>query len=216
MDFLELAKTLKIERSRCRKLVVILPIGSLEYHGWKLPLGTDTFIAEGLVRKCLKRNNNEENNICTAIAPPVYYGFSHEWIGKGGTVSIDPALFIEYIDEILSSMRKSVGADKIIIVNGHGGNTGLLEAITRKHQSSGGNVFLVDIWREASRHGLKFCHACSFEALLLEKVTGLKYEGIDKPCPPNDYEACVSGRLDLSVDEFINQLCKKIRSYTIL
>lgn len=92
----------------------VLPVGSFEQHGGHLPLATDTIVA------CL---------IAQAIAttypvlllPPVTISCSHEHAAWPGTVSISAGTLIAVIGDIAASLRRS-GVDKLVIVNGHGGN----------------------------------------------------------------------------------------------
>ncbi len=193
-------------REKCSRLIVLLPVGSLEYHGGVMPLGTDTIIASQLAEHCAEELDNE----CITSAPPLPYGYSHEWLRYGSTISIEPETLLRLIDDVVSSILSDLDADKVLIINGHGGNTGILESVARKYRSMGEEVYLIDVWKHASMHGLRFCHACSFEAQLLEYLTGEKYSGVARKCRGEGYEACMEGSLDISVEEFVEEICRRI------
>jgi len=155
--------------------VVLLPIGSLEYHGPYLPLAVDALITDRLIRKYLKEGVIEEvinsSEKCLILLPPLYYGYSPEWTNYEGTISLDRELFQWLIVHIYLSVSSINGFKGLIIVNGHGGNTSLLEAIARDiTYNYGGRIGVIDIWRIASRLGLKYCHACPFEIELAKEL----------------------------------------------
>jgi len=167
--------------TKCIDKVVLLPIGSLEYHGAYLPPAVDTLIADRLIRKYLKEGAIKElinsSEKCLILLPPLYYGYSPEWNSFEGTISLNRELFQWLIIHIYLSISSMNGFKGLIIVNGHGGNTSLLEAIARDiTYNYGGRIGIVDIWRVASKLGLKYCHACPFE-IELAKALGINTTG---------------------------------------
>ena len=109
-----LPSTTSTEVAAARADVAVLPIGSFEQHGAILPLATDTVVA------CV---------VVDAIAdaypvlrlPPVTISCSHEHAGWPGTVSISATTLAAVVTDIAASLRES-GVDKLVLVNGHGGN----------------------------------------------------------------------------------------------
>lgn len=97
---------------------VLLPLGSTEQHGSHLPLNTDTVIATTVAEALCQmlREENEE----AVVAPAVPYGSSGEHQQFPGTVSIGGQALETLIVEFGRSAK--VWADRLIIVNGHGGN----------------------------------------------------------------------------------------------
>gem|GEM_PF-2024920 len=167
--------------TKCIDKVVLLPIGSLEYHGSYLPLAVDTLIADRLIRKYLKEGAIKEvidsSEKCLILLPPLYYGYSPEWINYEGTISLDRELFQRLIVYIYLSTSNINGFKGLIIVNGHGGNTSLLEAVARDiTYNYGGRIGIIDIWKIASKLGLKYCHACPFE-IELARALGINTTG---------------------------------------
>ncbi len=182
--------------SKCSVKVVILPIGSLEYHGPHLPLSVDTLLADRLVRRYVEEGIDRDilsSGVCLVVLPPLSYGYSPEWSRYEGTVSIDPHVFQNLIQCIYHSVSRMSGFKGLVIVNGHGGNTSLLEALARDiTYSLGGRVAVVDIWRIAGEKGLRYCHACLFEVELAKRLGIRVYGGgADREASLN--KACIEG-----------------------
>jgi len=155
----------------------ILPVGSVEQHD-NLPLGTDTFIAECISWKV--RDELEKQGIETVILPPIYYAFSPEWRGVKGTISLDSTTFCNVVKSIIVYLADS-GASKIVILNGHGGNSGILKGCIQDLIGRLDKEILVahiDYYKYIKNARLG--HACSVERSLL------KYCGIEAPIEPNN------------------------------
>ncbi|MCE4614017.1 MAG: creatininase family protein [Desulfurococcales archaeon] len=156
--------------------IYILPVGSIEQHD-DLPLGTDTFIAECIAWKV--RDKLEEQGVNTVVMPPIYYGFSPEWRHVRGTITLDPVTFCNTIKSIVEGLACS-GASKIVILNGHGGNSGILKGCLQG--LIGGldrnDILIAHIDYYRYIKDARLGHACSVERSLLQ------YCGIDAPLKP--------------------------------
>jgi creatinine amidohydrolase len=119
---------------------VLIPVGSTEQHGPHLPLGTDTLIACKITEEVAKEVN-------AVVAPPIAIGFSTEHLDFPGTITMIPKTLMSLIRDTCRSLI-SHGFKKIIIVNGHGGNTGLIEAATRElKQETEATIVIVDFYK---------------------------------------------------------------------
>lgn len=96
----------------------IIPIGVFEKHGPQLPLGTDLYMA----REYALRAAEEEY---TVVFPWYYFSQINEARHQPGTISYSPELIWKVLQETLDELNRN-GFEKIILVNGHGGNNAFL------------------------------------------------------------------------------------------
>lgn len=94
--------------------VALLPVGSHEQHGDHLPLATDTIIASSIAAVLAERYR-------LLLLPPLTISCSHEHWAWPGTVSIRATTLATVIKDVAESLHAS-GIDRLVIVNGHGGN----------------------------------------------------------------------------------------------
>ncbi|HEX7593390.1 MAG TPA: creatininase family protein [Anaerolineae bacterium] len=97
---------------------VVLPLGATEEHGRHLGLGTDFIEAEAIARGVGERTN-------VAVAPTLNYGMSHALLGFPGTLSLRPTTLIAVLEDLFRSLYRH-GFRRVLVVNGHGGNTAAL------------------------------------------------------------------------------------------
>jgi mycofactocin precursor peptide peptidase len=101
--------------------VLLIPLGSCEQHGPHLPLDTDTRIAVAVA------NGVASTRVGVRVAPAVAYGASGEHADFAGTLSIGSDVLAMVIIELV---RSADWAQRVVLVNGHGGNVdGLRSAI---------------------------------------------------------------------------------------
>jgi len=103
-----------------KETLVILPLGSVEQHGQRLPVITDTLFANHWAKQVAERIEN------SVLLPSQNYGMSWHHTAFPGTISLDPATYVQVIRDILKSIIKH-GFQKILIVNAHGGNQKWIE-----------------------------------------------------------------------------------------
>ncbi|HEV2781199.1 MAG TPA: creatininase family protein [Actinophytocola sp.] len=109
---LPLSTTVEVRERGAR--VAVLPVGSFEQHGPFLPLVTDTVVAVTVARAVAGAWPVLE-------LPPVTISCSHEHAVWAGTVSISAGTLYAIVNDVAESLRRS-GVDRLVIVNGHGGN----------------------------------------------------------------------------------------------
>jgi creatinine amidohydrolase len=101
------------------KQTCVLPFGVLEKHGPHLPLGTDLINVRKLVfRAALKEY--------VVVYPEYYFGQIFEAKHQPGTIAYSHEIIWNLLNETCEELARN-GLDKIIIVNGHGGNNNFLK-----------------------------------------------------------------------------------------
>ena len=91
--------------------LALVPVGSVEQHGFHLPLGTDSMVAIKLAEDAALQTN-------AIVTPPIWFGWSPHHLALPGTISIRPQILTELLFDVLSSLTAH-GFDRFVIVNGH-------------------------------------------------------------------------------------------------
>jgi len=118
--------------------IAILPVGTIEAHGI-IPLGTDMLIPDRLAERLAPEIN-------ALVAPSVPYGITRGLYGHPGTVFVTPAVFKTYVADVVASLAKA-GFDKIVVINGHGGQINeLQDALFEASKTSSVKTLLVNWW----------------------------------------------------------------------
>jgi creatinine amidohydrolase len=108
--------------------IFVAPLGSLEQHGPHLPLFTDSLIVSQVAERVEQLRSDR------IVLLPV------QWLGHSphhrrfGCVSLDLMPYVEMIRGICRSLVK-IGARKIFLLNGHGGNDIPCKAAQRELKS---------------------------------------------------------------------------------
>jgi creatinine amidohydrolase/Fe(II)-dependent formamide hydrolase-like protein len=102
--------------------IALLPVGAIEQHGPHLPLDTDSFDADHLARRVAEACGVPR----PLVLPLVPYGVSYHHEDFPGTISVTNEALSQLVYDIGMSCALN-GVTKLIIVNGHGGNTATLQ-----------------------------------------------------------------------------------------
>ncbi len=129
--------------------ILCLPIGSIEQHGPHLPLNKDAVLATEYARRIVARWGDIHD---VWLLPTLNIGLAreHEW--APGTLSLSVQGMTMLVHELGRSIRRSLPARNLAIVNGHGGNRGILEALAQDLRSDCGlHVCIMHpaVWAEA-------------------------------------------------------------------
>lgn len=120
--------------------VCVVPLGIIEKHGPSLPLGTDLIIVRDVVLKAAQKEY-------VVVFPEFIAGQISEARHQPGTIAYSPGLVWQILEETCNEIARN-GFEKIILVNGHGGNNSMLSyfamaLLNKKHNYA---VYLANGW----------------------------------------------------------------------
>ena len=106
-------------RDRFRQVdIALLSVGAIEQHGPHLPLDTDAFDAEYLALQVAEACSDPK----PLVLPTIPYGVSYHHDDFQGTVSISNDTLARLVYDVGMSAAHN-GIKKLVIINGHGGNS---------------------------------------------------------------------------------------------
>lgn len=108
--------------------VVIQPIAATEQHGSHLPFATDCIVAEAAVDAVLTEHGDD---LDLWALPPLRYGKSNEHAWSAGTVWLSHSTLMSVLHD-LGRCVAQLPTKRLVFVNGHGGNTALLNVALRE------------------------------------------------------------------------------------
>jgi creatinine amidohydrolase len=103
--------------------VAVLPTASIEQHGPHLPVVTDTLLCGTVALRAAERAAEKSGSKTTVLVAPVMsYCNSHHHRPFAGVLSLAAPTYIAAVIDIMEGLALS-GFRKLMILNGHGGNT---------------------------------------------------------------------------------------------
>ena len=130
----QFAKAVELAKGVC-----VIPVGIIEKHGPHLPLGTDLFEArEASCEAAMKEY--------AIVYPPYYTGQIFEARHQPGTIAYSNELMWKMLEETCAELSRN-GLKKIILANGHGGSTNVLQYFCQS-QRAANKDYIVVLFRE--------------------------------------------------------------------
>ncbi|MFO1066996.1 MAG: creatininase family protein [Geminicoccaceae bacterium] len=105
-------------------MVVLVPFGSIEQHGFHLPVDVDIRIAREVCERAARRTDH------AIVMAPMVFGFETHHMDWPGTIDIDWDVLVKYGVCVCSSLARH-GFRRILVINGHGSNRPILDMIVR-------------------------------------------------------------------------------------
>ncbi|MEO0496017.1 MAG: creatininase family protein [Pseudomonadota bacterium] len=105
--------------------IAVLPVAATEQHGPHLPLGTDSFINEGLITRFIEKHGED---LPATFLPVQKVGKSDEHSAFPGTLTLTADTARASWVQIGEALAAS-GVRRLILLNSHGGNSPLLDQI---------------------------------------------------------------------------------------
>ena len=144
----------------------VLTVGSCEQHGDHLPVDTDSVSAFRIALDAAARCTG----VHTLVLPPPNFGFSPHHQAWPGTITLKLATFLALVTDVAESVQRC-GFDRLLVVNGHGGNNGPLVALCTDLASRGLRVAAISYFAPSQATWSKLMrgekpgvgHACEYE-----------------------------------------------------
>jgi creatinine amidohydrolase len=146
----------------------LVPVGSTEQHGPHAPLGTDRFAAEAVARAGATVHE-ETVGTPVVVTPAVPIGVSEEHRDFPGTMWVSTDTFRAYVRETVLALTAH-GLDRVVFVNGHGGNVDALREVAARLTRDGDACAVSFTWFDHV-DGPPMGHAGPRETALLRAVT---------------------------------------------
>jgi creatinine amidohydrolase len=148
--------------------VALIPVGATEQHGPNSALSTDYAIAQRLCERLAEKLHPN-----AVVVPPIPFGISHHHMGFPGTITLSAETFIGLVFDIARSLKGN-GIERLLFVNGHNGNTAILNVATTKIRYELGVEAATAFWFQQASDRVKahartkrFGHACEVETSVL-------------------------------------------------
>ena len=109
--------------------VVVLALGSTEPHGPHLPMGTDVYQVTRLCRLAVERANRRGGKVLLYPTLPITNNANFRQFPFSLRIGIRTLMTV--IIDIVTQCRED-GINKVVIVNGHGGNPATIDAALRE------------------------------------------------------------------------------------
>lgn len=97
----------------------LIPLGIMEKHGPHLPVGTDLINIRAIALAAAKEEY-------VVVFPPYFVGQIYEAKHQPGTIAYSHELIWNFLQETCDELARN-GFEKIVLVNGHGGNNRFLD-----------------------------------------------------------------------------------------
>ena len=115
---------LRLDLTRC---IAVLPVAAIEQHGPHLPLNVDATLVDGVIAAALP---HLPDSLPALFLPTQSVGFSPEHTRFAGTLTLKSETIIRLWTELAESVAAS-GVKKLVLLNSHGGQVGLLDVVAR-------------------------------------------------------------------------------------
>ena len=151
--------------------VAVLPIGSTEPHARHLAYGTDWFAVDRFSQQVVEQAN--QRGARCLLLPAMPYSTNVNLDGCPWAISLRPRTLLDFVRDVIDSVVRQ-GVRKVLVINGHGGNTGtLLSGLRELHGTCGAFVALAEQWAASSdveaevRETKETGHACEIETSVM-------------------------------------------------
>ena len=126
------------------KTVVIMPVASIEQHGPHLPVGTDYLLMQSIVEQLRDFHVEGYEGV---LLPTLQFGLNTEHSAFAGTITLKERCIEDILAQQADAFVRNAFYD-FIVLNSHGGNTGLIDSFIRTCRSATGcRMTTIDYYR---------------------------------------------------------------------
>lgn len=108
--------------------ILVQPLGAIEQHGPHLPLSTDSVVASAVAEAAVAAVGDE---LDVWLLPTLEYTKSNEHAWSPGTVWLSATTLLAVLDD-LGRCIATTPAKRLVFLNGHGGNSALVNVANRE------------------------------------------------------------------------------------
>ena len=110
-----------------QQTIAVLPVAATEQHGPHLPLRVDTALVDGVIASALP---HLAADVLALFLPTQAVGLSPEHAQFAGTLTLRAETVIRLWTELGECVAAS-GVKKLVLLNSHGGQVGLMDVVAR-------------------------------------------------------------------------------------
>jgi creatinine amidohydrolase len=122
--------------------IAVLPVAATEQHGPHLPLSVDTNLVDGVIAASLP---HLATDVQALFLPTQAVGLSPEHAAFPGTLTLKAETTIRLWTDIAECVA-ATGVKKLVILNSHGGQVGMLDIVARDLRARLGMLVLSVNW----------------------------------------------------------------------
>lgn len=158
----------EIEERLSKSKVVVFPVGSVEQHGHHIGVGADWIQAWEIAKRVGEKSG-------ALVLPVLCYGVSGHHKEFPGVLTMSSQTYSKVVFEILESLNR-YGVERVLFINGHGGNTGGLIEAAKKARDDFGIICAVSHWWDILCNNPIFGHPAEEHAGYAETALTLASE----------------------------------------
>jgi creatinine amidohydrolase len=118
--------------------VAVLPWGATEAHNRHLPYGTDVIEATRIAQRAAELAHEQGARV--AVLPTIPFGNDEQQLDQACTISFTTATALAILRDVARSLKRQ-HIDRLVILNGHGGNQ--FQPLVRDVQGEQGMLIVV-------------------------------------------------------------------------